>query len=231
MRVRAELGNTLFLAGKHGEAEPVFRRVLALYREHPGRRPAEEAGALNGLALIHAARGDFKEAERLLGQALALARRGGGEARPMLVLSTANLGQLRHLRGDLAAAEARRALEIVAAAVPADSPELVAPQGHLGSILVVRGRAAQAEPLLREALAGAQRVGNAFLRGAMQSALGECLLALGRRAEAAPLLREGHRTLLAAAGAENPYTRRAAERLARLEGARPPGPSRTVSSQ
>ncbi|MFP5286795.1 MAG: tetratricopeptide repeat protein, partial [Thermoanaerobaculia bacterium] len=214
----ANLGQLHHLRGDLAAAEAAYREALRLQTAE--LQQGWEAAFLKAqLGIVVLGRGGLDESERLLRESIRGFGASAGEHFRWAEASHSGLAAVLRQRGDLAGAEAeaRRALEIVAAAVPPDSPQLIAPKGQLGSILVGLGRSAEAEPLLREAAAGAERSGNAFLRGAMQSALGECLLALGRRAEAAPLLRGGYQTLLAAAGAENPYTRRAAERLARLD--------------
>ncbi len=211
------LGQLHHFRGDLAAAETAYREALRLQtaEQQRGWEAAFLKGQLGNVLLL---RGDLDEGERLLREAVRGFADSAGERFRWAASAHSGLASALRQRGDLAGAEveARQALEILAAAVPSDSVGFIAPQGLLGSILVESGRAAEAEPLLREALAGAERSGNPFLHGAIQSALGECLLALDRRAEAALLLRDGYRELLAAAGAENPYTRQAAERLARF---------------
>ncbi|HEX6902508.1 MAG TPA: tetratricopeptide repeat protein [Thermoanaerobaculia bacterium] len=214
----ANLGQLHHFRGNLAAAETAYREALRLQTAEQ-RRGWEDAFLKGQLGNVVLLRGDLDEGERLLREAVRGFAGSSGERFRWSVAAHSGLASALWQRGDLAGAEAeaRRTLEIMAAAAPSDSAGFVAPRGLVGSILVESGRAAEAEPLLREALAGAERSGNPFLHAAMQSALGECLLALGRRAEAAPLLRDGYRNLLATKGAENPYTRRAAERLARLD--------------
>jgi tetratricopeptide (TPR) repeat protein len=217
---RANLGQLLHARGDLADAETIYREVLAL---QSADQPGWEVAFLKYLlGTVVFQQGETDEGERLLRESIHGFASTAGESFLWAASPHTALAELLRQRGDLAGAEAeaRRALEILSAAVPPGSAEIIASKGHLGSILVAQGRAAEGEPLLRQALADAERSGSPGLRGAIQSGLGECLLALGRRAEAAPLLRSGYRILLATAGAENAYTRRAAERLARLDALR-----------
>jgi serine/threonine-protein kinase len=83
---------------------------------------------------------------------------------------------------------------------------------------VDRGAPVDAEPLLREALAVRERTLPPEHPEVALSRLelGRCLVALGEREQGEDLLREAHRALVAAVGAEDRRTSRAARVLAEL---------------
>jgi len=121
---------TLHQAGRLGEAEALYRRLLKANPRH--------ADALHLLGLAQAQRRDYDEAARLIGKAIVLL--------PREALFHMNLGNVEVERGriDEALASYRRA-------------HALAPARHdvcnnLGVLLSRRGQADEAEQLLRKAL-------------------------------------------------------------------------------
>lgn len=151
-RALADLGHSVFLAGNLSEAEPILSRALELYRGHVVRQPVQEAKALNAIALCRAQSGDTKTAELLLTEALAVARSSGDAGRSVVLLSRANLGQLRQARGDLAGAESIYREVLTLQPDEQQGWEVAYLQALLGSLVAQRGDLEEAERWLRASL-------------------------------------------------------------------------------
>jgi tetratricopeptide (TPR) repeat protein len=71
-------GMELYRAGRYAEAEPLFRRSLAIEAHLPGPPRPEAAQGLDNLAGMYEEQGRYAEAEPLYGRALAMLERALG---------------------------------------------------------------------------------------------------------------------------------------------------------
>jgi CHAT domain-containing protein/tetratricopeptide (TPR) repeat protein len=147
-----DLGVARFRQGRMDEAEPLYRRAQALWRqEAPGCRG--EAVALNNLATVAQARGDIAAAEASFEQVLAVSE--GLDPEGMgVAIALSNLGAMAYHRGDLATAQERftRSMEIRRAQAPG-SLRVATALNNLGLVALERGDMVVAEAAHREALA------------------------------------------------------------------------------
>ena len=162
--------------------------ALALQMEDRGRT----ALAINALACCFERMGDPWQAERLMRDALELAR--GDEHRYPLFVTLNNLSAVLigmfHLLRDAASTEEIRATllraleharEAHAMALDGTEPfHRVFTQGNLGETLVYLERHAEARPLLEEAQAISRRIGSDMQTWRIACTLGELALAEGR---------------------------------------------------
>jgi diguanylate cyclase len=187
---------------------------LALRRAHEacdaarGLGPAEQAMALNTLADALECIGDPWQAERLLGDALPLAR-ACAQPRPLLVtldnLGSAALGAFYLLRDGGAGSDAQAALQRSRAAAQdalalapqvGDAALAMSAEAKLGESLVHLGEFDAAGEQLARALQAATALGAAAQTWRIRCTIGELLLARGQAAQArarlAALLDELH---------------------------------------
>ncbi len=91
--------------GRYAEAEPLYKRSLAIREkvlgpEHPG-----VAQSLNNLAALYKAQGQYAEAEPLYQRALAIREKALGSEHPHVAQSLNNLAGLYEAQGRYAEAE------------------------------------------------------------------------------------------------------------------------------
>ncbi len=188
VRLLTQAGYYLYLRARYAEAEPLFRRALAIREAALGPDHPDTALSLNNLAELLRAQGRSGEAEPLFRQALAIREAALGPDHPNTAQSLNNLAALLWAQGRYGEAESmyRRALTINDAlwrAHPGDS-ELGLMLGKslvmLGDYLKDRSRTAEAESVYRRGvdvlgqLQAAELGSTAVLRG-----LGEALHGLG----------------------------------------------------
>ncbi len=193
-KVRDTIGTTFMGLGRFDEAEPNFRRALAIRTKAlPAGDPAI-ARSQNNLAVLLEGQNKLPEAEALHRAALEIARTSLPPGHPDLGVGLNNLAEILRIQGKLADAEPlyREALAIARATSPAGHPDIADRLDNLAQLLQAQRRLTEAEPLQREALA--IRVA-AFPAGHPQLARGLnnlafLLVAQDKLAEAEPLLRE-----------------------------------------
>jgi predicted ATPase len=174
-----------YALGRLGEARPVADRALAWSRT---AAQTNLVAALNTLAAIDLATGDYGSARDLWREAVDLARAGG---RPR-DLATA-LGNLASVERNLGEREASRAhqYEALTLARQADDPTaVVAALNNLAADLVESGRPAEARLHLEEALELSRAVGFELALPILLHALGAVHYETGAYTEALPLYRE-----------------------------------------
>lgn len=137
------------------EAEPLFRRALAIDEQRFGPDDATVAIALNNLAQLLQDTNRLAEAEPLLRRALAINEQSFGPQHPNVAMSLNNLAHLLQATARLAEAEPlmRRALAIDEHNREPDHPIVAVRLNNLAHLLKVAYRLDEAEPLLRRALA------------------------------------------------------------------------------
>jgi len=206
--------------GKLAEAEPLYRRALAIHEKVLGAEHPDTASSLNNLANLLQDQGKLAEAEPLHRRALAIHEKALGAEHPNTATTLNNLASLLKDQGKLAEAEPlyRRALAIHEKALGAEHPNTATTLNNLASLLKDQGKLAEAEPLHRRALAIREKVLGAEHPDTAQSLnnLAYLLKDQGKLAEAEPLYRRALDIQEKVLGAEHPDTASSLNNLAYL---------------
>jgi CHAT domain-containing protein/Tfp pilus assembly protein PilF len=145
--------------GRDAEAEPLYKRALAIMEKSGGLDSADIAPELNNLAALYQRQLRYAEAEPLFKRALAIREKALGAAHPDVGQSLNNLAtnfekQERHSESE---ALTRRALAIYQK-IPGAEPAVATLLNNLGQILKAEGRYADAEPPIKQSLAIREKV-------------------------------------------------------------------------
>jgi tetratricopeptide (TPR) repeat protein len=142
-----------------GEAEPLYRRSLAIYEKALGRDHPEVARSLNNLAGVFSNQGKFSEAEPLHQRSLAIREKALGPDHPEVAASLNNLAALFRDQGKYGEAEPlyQRSLAIWKEAFGPDHPNVATSLNNLALLFAEQGRYSDAEPLYRRSLAIRQK--------------------------------------------------------------------------
>ena len=140
---------------RYEEAEPLFRRALAIDEASYGKDHPDVARDLNNLAWLLQVTNRLGEAEPLIRRALAIDEASYGNDHPEVATKLNNLAQLLKATNRLAEAEPLfcRALAIDEASYGNDHPEVSTKLNNLAQLLQATNRLAEAEPLFCRALA------------------------------------------------------------------------------
>jgi len=149
-----ELAYFLRAAALHAEAEPLYRRALAMDEQSYGPEHPNVASDLNNLAQLLQATNRLAEAEPLMRRALAIDEQSYGPQHPNVARDLNNLAALLQATNRLAEAEPllRRALAIHEQSYGPEHPEVATDLNNLVTLYYATTRLAEAEPLLRRAL-------------------------------------------------------------------------------
>ncbi|HLF84140.1 MAG TPA: CHAT domain-containing protein, partial [Blastocatellia bacterium] len=136
-------------------AEPLYQRALAFGEKALGPDHPHVATALNNLAALYRAKGDYAKAEPLYQRALAIGEKALGPDHPYVATSLNNLALLYNTKGDYAKAEPlyQRSLAIREKALGPDHPDVAQSLNNLAALYDTKGDYAKAEPLYQRALA------------------------------------------------------------------------------
>lgn len=220
------LASAAGMRGSMGDAtvaRDLYTQVLAAQRRVLGEQHPSVATSLNQLGFQHWLLDDVASAERYWTEAYELGVVLQGPDHPDVALRLNNLAGAARRRGDMARAEELlgEVLRVYRAAYGARHPRIATVVQNLGMVAFHQGRHREAEARVRDALAMyAEFLGDAHEdTGWSQVQLGQVIAAdPARRAEALQLVTRGHAVLLEANGADDAYTRDAAELLAELRG-------------
>jgi len=205
---------------RFNEAEPLYRRAVAISEEVYKPDHPELATYLNNLAQLLKATNRLAEAEPLYRRALAIDEKALGPDHPNVAIRLNNLATLLQDTNRLEEAESlyRRALAIDERVYGPDHPSVAIRLNNLAGLLQATNRLAEAEPLMRRALAISEKaLGPDHPTVAIRlNNLAQLLQATNRLAEAEPL----HRRALAidgkAYGPDHPDVARDLNNLALL---------------
>ena len=192
-RLMSQLGTLLYTKSLHAQAEPLFRRALAIDEASFGPSHPEVSRDLNNLAELLRATNRLTEAEPLIRRALMIDEVSLGPDHPAVAVRLNVLGLLLRDTNRLAEAEPlwRRALAISEATFGPDDRTVAIHLNNFAELLRTTNRLAEAEPLYRRALAideaslGPEHPTVGTLLNNLAALLGDA----GRPAEAAPLMR------------------------------------------
>jgi hypothetical protein len=183
----------LQVIAQYEDAEPLYRRALAIDEASYGNDHPDVASDLNNLAQLLQDTNRLAEAEPLMRRALAIDEASYGNDHPKVAIRLNNLAQLLQDTNRLAEAEPlmRRALAIDEASYGNDHPNVAIRLNNLAGLLQATNRLAEAEPLMRRALAiDEASYGNDHPNVAIRlNNLAQLLQATNRLAEAEPLMR------------------------------------------
>ena len=145
----------LQVIARYGEAEPLFRRALAIDETSYGPDHPDVAIALNNLARLLEDTNRLAEAEPMYRRALAIDEASYGPDHPKVAIKLNNLARLLKATNRLAEAEPmyRRALAIDEASYGPDHPKVATDLNNLALLLEHTNRLAEVEPMYRRALA------------------------------------------------------------------------------
>jgi tetratricopeptide (TPR) repeat protein len=192
-RLMNQLGLLLKSKARHGDAEPLHRRALAIDEKSYGPDHPEVAIHLNNLALLLHATNRLSEAERMFRRAIAIGEKSYGPDHPNVATRLNNLAELLRNTNRLSEAEPlyRRALAIDEKSYGPDHPNVATVLNNLALLLQATNRLSEAEPLFRRALAIVEKSDgpdhpNVAIR---LNNLASLLWATNRLSEAEPLYR------------------------------------------
>jgi tetratricopeptide (TPR) repeat protein len=188
-----QLGVLLYSKSLHAQAEPLYRRALAIDETRLGLDHPDVARDLNNLAELLRATNRLAEAEPLLRRALAIDEVKFGPDHPHVAIHLNNLAQLLQATNRLREAEQqfRRALAIDEVKSGPDHPNVARALSSLAELLRSTNRLTEAEPMMRRALAIAEaRFGPKHPEVAIRlNNLALLLRMTNRLTEAEPLMR------------------------------------------
>lgn len=190
------LGTAYLAWGDLETARAELEEALRLFEKIPGGMSATPKLRLGS---IHLVRKEYKEAEPLLREALALYVRQHGEKHQGAISARYSLARLYLETGDYKTAkrEAEKAMEFYRQMNPGDNPQRSSGLAVLANIEQRMGRHARAESYLREALRLRSQpdTQSGYEVSDLKGYLGECLTAQSRFREAEPLLIESYDSL------------------------------------
>jgi tetratricopeptide (TPR) repeat protein len=184
----------LYARADYMQAEPLYRRALAIDEASFGPVHPRVAIGLNNLAQLLKTTNRLSDAEPLIRRALAIDEASFGPVHPRVARDLNNLGQLLQATNRLSDAEPlyRRALVIDEASFGPDHPSVARDLNNLGQLLQTTNRLSEAEPLYRRALTISEAsFGSVHPRVAIGlNNLAQLLQATNRLSEAEPLIRQ-----------------------------------------
>jgi tetratricopeptide (TPR) repeat protein len=192
-RILNQAGSYLCANANYNQAEPLFRRALAISERSLGSTHPHVAACLGNLAGLLQATNRLAEAEPLSRRALAIDEQNLGPSHPNVAIRLNNLAVVLRATNRLAEAEPlfRRALAIDEQNLGPSHPNVALRLINMAGLLKATNRRSEAEPLFRRALSiNEQSLGPNHPRVAM--ALNDLAMLLGatnRQSEAEPLFR------------------------------------------
>jgi tetratricopeptide (TPR) repeat protein len=139
--------------GRLSEAEDLYRRAIATYRDEPAAKYLPVA--LHNLGQVLIEQQNTKEADRLLREAIAIWEKQLGPEHPDVAAGLTSLGILLTSKNKLSEAESllRRASDIDQKSLPPNNPQVGYDRENLAAVAVSRKHYAEAQVLLEEAKA------------------------------------------------------------------------------
>jgi len=139
--------------GRDAEAEPIYKRALAVMGKAVGLDSVEMAPELTNLAALYERQARYAEAEPLFKRALALREKALSSAHPDVGQSLNNLATLYERLDRHADSEPlfKRALAIYRK-IPGAEPAVATLLNNLGQVYKAEGRYADAEPAIKQSL-------------------------------------------------------------------------------
>ncbi len=157
-RLARSLNDLAFLyatQGRYVDAEPLFKRSLAIREKALGPAHLDVAQGLNNLAGLYQAQGRYADAEPLYKRSLAIREKALGSGHPDVALGLNNLAALYQAQGRIADAEPiyKRSIEIREKALGPEHLDVATSFNNLAELYRDQGRYADAEPIYKRSLA------------------------------------------------------------------------------
>ena len=148
------LGIVYKYTSRFDEAEPIYRRALALTIRSRGRSDPEVASILHNLGGLEHSRGRYARAEPYARRSVAIRERALGPDHPSVAADTAALAAILDGRGKREEAEAllRRAIDVFARTLGKQHFEVGFNLGQLAAVCHGSGRLTEASRLYKRAL-------------------------------------------------------------------------------
>jgi CHAT domain-containing protein/tetratricopeptide (TPR) repeat protein len=145
----------LYSQGRYADAEPLFKRSLAIREKALGPNHPDVATSLNNLAGLYLNQGRYADAEPLFKRSLAISEKALGPDHPDVASSLNSLAVLYDIQGRHADAVPlfKRSLAIREKALGPDHPYVASSLNNLAGLYKNQGRYADAEPLYKRSLA------------------------------------------------------------------------------
>ena len=206
--------------GRYGEAEPLYKRSLAIYEKLLGAEHSLTATSLNNLAGLYESQGRYVEAEPLYKRSLAITEKVLGSEHPHSGASLNNLAGLYKSQGRYVDAEPlyKRSLAIKEKVLGREHPSTATSLNNLAALYKSQGRYGEAEPLYKRSLALYETLLGAehSLTAASLNNLAGLYQDQGRYGEAEPLYKRALAISEKVLGAEHPSTATSLNNLAEL---------------
>ncbi len=203
------------------QAEPIYRRALAIREQYLGPEHPETATIVHNLAILQRDTGNFVEAEQLYQQALAIREQHLGPEHPDTANAYSNLANLYLAQKRYREAEPlyKRALDIREQLYGPPQPDSDDQLHTLANFYVTQGRYREAESLYQRILGiREQRLGPLHYRTAnILNNLAVLYLSQGRYTEAEPLYRRVLTLREQQFGPTHPHTATSLYNLATLQ--------------
>jgi CRP-like cAMP-binding protein/tetratricopeptide (TPR) repeat protein len=160
LTARGYLARTLVRRGRSGEAEAIYRELLADRLRVQGEDHIDTLATRHGLAAALGVQGRFGEAEALYRRLLADDDRLRGPDHRETLAARYNLARMIGLQGRYAEADklSLQVLEVQRRMLGPDHPDCLASRQHLARLAGKAGRYAEAEAMYRRVLADRRRV-------------------------------------------------------------------------
>ncbi len=144
-----ELAVVYSAQGRYADAEPLYKRALAIWEKALGPESPEVATSLNNVASLYQAQGKYADAEPLFTRSLAIAEKALGPEHPQVAASLNNLALLYKHQGRYADAEPlyKRSLAIWEKALGPEHPTVATALRNYAALLREVGRDAEADRL------------------------------------------------------------------------------------
>ncbi len=148
------LAAVYYYQSRYEEAEPLYKRDLAISEKSLGKDHPFVATSLNNLAELYRTQGRYAEAEPLYKRSLEIWEDKLGKDHPDVAQSLNNLAGLYYSQGRYEEAEPlyKRSLEIWEDKLGKDHPDVAQSLNNLAGLYYSQGRYAEAEPLYQRAL-------------------------------------------------------------------------------
>ena len=160
LTARGYLARTLVRRGRSGDAETIFRELLADRIRIQGEDHLATLGTRHDLAAALGVQGRYGQAEQLYRELLADDDRLRGPDHRETLAARYNLARMIGLQGRYAEAGelSRQVLEVQRSVLGPDHPDCLASRQHLARLAGKAGRYAEAEAMYRRVLADRRRV-------------------------------------------------------------------------
>jgi tetratricopeptide (TPR) repeat protein len=215
-----QLGYYFYQRGQYWEAEPLWKRYMAICEQVLEPEHPDTLSTVNNLGLLYWQQGEYDQAEPLLKRALEARERVLGPEHPDTLGTVNNLALLYYNQGKYEEAEPlyRRALEAKERVLGPEHPDTLQTVNNLANLYFNQDKYEQAESLYQRALTTYERVLGSEHPDTLSTVnnLAELYRHQGKYEEAEPLFQRALATFERVLGPEHPNTAQTLGNLAIL---------------